>query len=888
MAEIVTDLASGATYTIFETEALSAATSEHTHPGVHADDDHGHDEITSFDVASGSADTLAVNVLHVNDLQVIDATLAALSVSDQIGASVVNATTANVDTLLAEDVEAYNMNAHTAQIGRNLYYRDALYEISDKFHKTGNETALADETDTTAPTLVVRDRATGCRVTNLAVRTDNSAGYTGTFPGLFFDQGTCSTKFSLVDDGQTEFMPVDNLGEPIAGEYTRLGWLGAGIHGLDVSRAGDGQTLVRGGTVQIEAGTGQTDAAPTTCLAITATNQSDLQLIIDSRGTQHFYRDTMDSDVPILVMRELDGTMRWVINAQGKMEHVTHSADDPTHAFAGSAPATSVDSVAVGDNSLYVGSAKLSFDRAANKLTFKRLKLTGLPKYFTDLGHNNTTLPSGYNLAAMSVQRYLALARDLESDDTLHLKEVFPVANDSQDWEDAGDLFTGTIPTAVTEMSDMSHAGSGQVITAVERTAIGTLQTDVAALQGGSSANLLVNNASGTASITIQSDTDTANASSTLTFFADSNNVNEDRTWTFLTDPGASDGLVLNCVSTGFGTKECMRFNPAGRVSFGAGGNAITNLNVAAFQVREDAWFRSTVRTSGDIYLDPNCTVRRSDANGDDLLAGGSSGPTSFFYSGHNASYTLTAEHRDVMWTRHLTQNQEGGAITFVLPATPADGSDLHINIHSFQNHVTLDQVGGTIYLQKDNSHTFSPLSHDDPIVKSYTWDKIYLTATDRSSFSATLDGGTGVWYVKAYADRRKIHHNAFTKHFDKLVNTYNTEATAFELPLGYQRYEISIGDGLAQDPNTDFDVYFKPPATAALGTRIECLQLHPSHLNSCGGLYVVNVDVNHDHILPGGTTATSPAYLSQSSNGRKRHVLIKTGATRWTQHRTM
>jgi hypothetical protein len=392
------------------------------------------------------------------------------------------------------------------------------------------------------------------------VRTDNSAGYTGTFPGLFFDQGTCSTKFSLVDDGQTEFMPVDNLGEPIAGEYTRLGWLGAGIHGLDVSRAGDGQTLVRGGTVQIEAGTGQTDAAPTTCLAITATNQSDLQLIIDSRGTQHFYRDTMDSDVPILVMRELDGTMRWVINAQGKMEHVTHSADDPTHAFAGSAPATSVDSVAVGDNSLYVGSAKLSFDRAANKLTFKRLKLTGLPKYFTDLGHNNTTLPSGYNLAAMSVQRYLALARDLESDDTLHLKEVFPVANDSQDWEDAGDLFTGTIPTAVTEMSDMSHAGSGQVITAVERTAIGTLQTDVAALQGGSSANLLVNNASGTASITIQSDTDTANASSTLTFFADSNNVNEDRTWTFLTDPGASDGLVLNCVSTGFGTKECMRF----------------------------------------------------------------------------------------------------------------------------------------------------------------------------------------------------------------------------------------------------------------------------------------------------------------------------------------
>ena len=255
-------------------------------------------------------------------------------------------------------------------------------------------------------------------------------------------------------------------------------------------------------------------------------------MIVDSRGTQHFFRSSVASDVPIIAMRDAAGTLIWVLNAQGLMEHVSHSADDPTHAFAGSTPAIAVDSVAVSDNSLYVGSAKLSFDRATNKLTFKRLKLTGLPKYFTDLGHDNTTLPSGYNLAAMSVQRYLALARDLESDDTLHLKEVFPVAHESQDWEDAGDLLTGTVPTAVTDLSDMSHAGSGQVITQVERTAIGTLQTDVTALQGGGGANLLVNNSSGTASITIQSDTDTANASSTLTFFADSNNVNEDRTWT--------------------------------------------------------------------------------------------------------------------------------------------------------------------------------------------------------------------------------------------------------------------------------------------------------------------------------------------------------------------
>ena len=110
---------------------------------------------------------------------------------------------------------------------------------------------------------------------------------------------------------------------------------------------------------------------------------------------------------------------------------------------------------------------------------------------------------------------------------------------------------------------------------------------------------------------------------------------------------------------------------------------------------------------SGDIFLDANCTIRRGDANGEDLLdsgGGGSSGPRALFISGHNASYQLEAHHENVFWTRHETQNQEGGATTLILPSTPADGSDLHINIHSFQNYVTSDFVGGTIFLQLSSS----------------------------------------------------------------------------------------------------------------------------------------------------------------------------------------
>jgi hypothetical protein len=455
----------------------------------------------------------------------------------------------------------------------------------------------------------------------------------------------------------------------------------------------------------------------------------------------------------------------------------------------------------------------------------------------------------------------------------------------------------GQVVTNVTDCADVTNAGSGIIISATERTLLGTHETEITALQNAGSGGLTGDDTCTSSTSITKFQIENTGLNGQVEFLLadiDPTGDTNDHQYRYITQ---SNNLQLyaaffqNHVNKTEALVQSIGQN--GNIVFhGYGANTSANFNNTNFQVRGTARFHSTVQFDSEPTVNNNFNVGDANTSYKILLNGaeletGSSGPTSFFYSGHNASYTLTADHKDVMWTRHLTQNQEGGAITFVLPATPADGSDLHINIHSFQNHVTLDQVGGTIYLQKDNSHTFSPLSHDDPIVKTYTWNKIYLTATDRSSFSATLDGATGVWYVKAYADRRKIHHNTFTKHFDKLVNTYNTEATAFQLPKGYQRYELSIGDGTAQDANTDFHAYFKPPETANLGTRIECLQLHPSHLNSCGGLYVVNV-ANHDHILPGGTTATSPAYLSQSSSGRKRHVLIKTGATRWTQHRTM
>ena len=140
------------------------------------------------------------------------------------------------------------------------------------------------------------------------------------------------------------------------------------------------------------------------------------------------------------------------------MEFEEYSMDDPLHASAGSAPPMSFDSVVASDSSVYIGSGKISYNRATHAMVFQKLKLTGLPKYFTDLGYTNVNLPSGYDLSAMSVQRYLALARDLADDTTLHVKDVFPAANATSDWEDAGGLGTSGNPTSHTIENDSGTA----------------------------------------------------------------------------------------------------------------------------------------------------------------------------------------------------------------------------------------------------------------------------------------------------------------------------------------------------------------------------------------------------------------------------------------------
>ena len=449
----------------------------------------------------------------------------------------------------------------------------------------------------------------------------------------------------------------------------------------------------------------------------------------------------------------------------------------------------------------------------------------------------------------------------------------------------------GAGATHVTDLQDVTHAGSGSIITAAERAQLGTLQSDVTTLQATQS-DLVVRNTTGSASVKIESNTDAQTGKSSLTFFSNSNNDGNDRTWEMRTDAGSSDALVLSCQSTNFGTREAFRFNPAGAVSFGAGGNAITNLNVAGFQVRTSAWFRNTLRTTGDIFLDAGATVRRGDANGEDLLAGGGTSTTNRFDVVANGNVSgdiqLAATDRNLLWIKQRGTLGHGSLAVYKMPPS-ADIEDGHtIQFHGFSKSWTAaneSMSGGSIKLKVNTGQTFG-----DPNRYLY-WDTdISGTAAEltvshlyRRTIWAIWDETDSQWWVKG---SDSIDRHNYVKHFDYTSNAHETEATLFQLPQGFKFYYISMGEGLNAVSGTHKHVYFRPPGNAAVGTRIEVNYLMPTATNTSKLYWVDNA--NQDSTHNGAVISPTPWFFTQTGGGRRRHLMIKVSGTRWTQLRTM
>ena len=162
-------------------------------------------------------------------------------------------------------------------------------------------------------------------------------------------------------------------------------------------------------------------------------------------------------------------------------------------------------SVATSDTSIFIGSARLSYDRNSHALTLTRLKTNHVPIYLANRGIVENDLSKAIN--SMTVIDWVEQGRTTFTDEHLTLHDVFPDANADWDiidapvpslttWQTGADADITTLEgevdqlqidvtalqqgggaTSVTTHTDVTSAGSGAIITAAERTSLTGLAT---------------------------------------------------------------------------------------------------------------------------------------------------------------------------------------------------------------------------------------------------------------------------------------------------------------------------------------------------------------------------------------------------------------------------
>jgi hypothetical protein len=87
-------------------------------------------------------------------------------------------------------------------------------------------------------------------------------------------------------------------------------------------------------------------------------------------------------------------------------------------------------SAAVGDASMFIGSAKYSYDRTGHVVTLHRLKTNHIPAYLAGRGITAQNLTK--NIDLYTAAEWVELGRSVLSEN-IHLSDVFPAAN-TGDW----------------------------------------------------------------------------------------------------------------------------------------------------------------------------------------------------------------------------------------------------------------------------------------------------------------------------------------------------------------------------------------------------------------------------------------------------------------------
>ena len=244
--------------------------------------------------------------------------------------------------------------------------------------------------------VVKRDSANMTVINNLIVKADESNRSTALYPppGLLFDKAICETSLTCVDNAQVIFQPYNSSGAEITGRSYQFGRAEDaddekdGLHFQDITNAQD--------HMRVRLNVGKT--------------QPSLLLV----GKKNL-------GVPMFEIRNHNGDTMFAVDEEGGVVYKGHGTGTHTNE-------SHQGSIALNDNSLYIGSTRFSFDRANGELVMH--VIARVPAYLTALGYSLSS-PAVYT--DHSVHDYCKFARDLASNQRLKISDVFPFAT-TADW----------------------------------------------------------------------------------------------------------------------------------------------------------------------------------------------------------------------------------------------------------------------------------------------------------------------------------------------------------------------------------------------------------------------------------------------------------------------
>ena len=349
-----------------------------------------------------------------------------------------------VDILHAVDrtTDAVTMQIESSGIVRvpDVYYAadggfESLVDLNGYVNTNIATLAAASATDVGTDALVRRDQALGTEIDNLHVVADSS-NYTATFPpaGLYFTEATGRGELNMIEDGRIRFQPYDVDGSALVDRTFAFGRAvpEAGETDVTADARRDGLLLE--------------DATLDQSVELMVSNTLPTLRLIGTKATATSGSHT-EPVCPVIDVQDGTEISRFAVYDDGFVVQRGHQDVAPDALNAGH-----FSSVLAGDESVYIGSCKLSYDRAAKALRFRTLK-EAIPVYLA--GKGVTAAPVGHTLASMTVHGWVAYARTHQSNERLTVHDVFPPAN--ADWEDA------TIRTSSTATGTLEDEDGGTI-----------------------------------------------------------------------------------------------------------------------------------------------------------------------------------------------------------------------------------------------------------------------------------------------------------------------------------------------------------------------------------------------------------------------------------------